>query len=119
MEKSIDTLRAEMWRDRYTAILNQYRTLAERERIMREEYGAMAQDLDDFYQERCDLNEALLQEKSECARLHQCLRELVDAGIKFLASLHSMEENDGSREAQFREAIETGRKEINGTDCDI
>lgn len=69
MEKSIDTLRAEMWRDRYTAILNQYRALAEREQIMREEHNVMAQDLDDFYQERCDLNEALLQERSECMRL--------------------------------------------------
>lgn len=63
MEKLNDTLRAEMWRDRYTAIFNQYRVLAERERIMREEYGAMAQDLDDFYQERCDLKEALLRAK--------------------------------------------------------
>lgn len=34
MEKSIDTLRAEMWRDRYTAIFNQYHSLAERERLM-------------------------------------------------------------------------------------
>ena len=37
MEKSIDTLRAEMWRDRYTAIFNQYRALAKREQIRREE----------------------------------------------------------------------------------
>ena len=114
MEKSIDTLLAEMWRDRYTAILNQYRALAERDRIMREEYEAMAQDLDDFYQERCDLNEALLQERSECMRLHQCLKELVDAGTQYLAFSQPIAGSDGSRETQFREVIETGRKEING-----
>lgn len=65
MEKSVDTLRAEMWRDRYTAIFNQYRALAKREKIMREEYDIMAQDLDDLYQERCDLKEALLQAKED------------------------------------------------------
>lgn len=137
MEKSIDTLRAEMWRDRYTAILNQYRALAERERIMREEYSAMAQDLDDFYQEKCDLKEALLREKEdnekysheaielrlrcekllpkayECNRLRACLKDMVDAGTLFLASMRaSIDEIDGSREVQFREAIEAGRKEL-------
>lgn len=146
MEKSIDTLRAEMWRDRYTAILNQYRALAEREQIMREEYEAMAQDLDDFYQERCDLNEALLREKEdsekylqevnklrlqlkqiqklvdeykksdanlerENARLRWCLKELVDAGTQYLAFSQPIAGSDGLRGTQFREAIETGRKE--------
>lgn len=111
MEKSIDTLRAEMWRDRYSAIFNQYHSLAERERLMREEYNAMAQDLDDFYQEKCDLKEALLQKELECARLHQCLKDLVDAGTDFLMSARgSIDGIDGSREAQFRKAIEKGRK---------
>lgn len=148
MEKSIDTLRAEMWRDRYTAILNQYRALAERERIMREEYSAMAQDLDDLYEERCDLKEALLREKEdskkysheaielrlrceklqekideceECeihlreenARLYSCLKDMVDAGTLFLAHVFaSVDRIDDLREAQFREAIEAGRKEV-------
>lgn len=111
MEKSIDTLRAEMWRDRYTAIFNQYRALAKREQIMREEYDVMAQDLDDFYQERCDLKEALLQKELECARLHQCLKDLVDAGTDFLTSVRGpIDGIDGSREAQFRNAIEKGKK---------
>ena len=111
MEKSIDILRVEMWRDRYTAIFNQYHSLAERERLMREEYNAMAQDLDDFYQEKCDLKEALLQKELECARLHQCLNDLVDAGTDFLMSVRRpIDGIDGSREAQFRDAIEKGRK---------
>ena len=111
MEKSIDTLRAEMWRDRYSAIFNQYHSLAERERLMREEHNTMAQDLDDFYQEKCDLNEALLQKELECARLHQCLKDLVDAGTDFLMSMRaSIDGIDGLREAQFRNAIEKGRK---------
>lgn len=146
MDKSIDTLRAEMWRDRYSAIFNQYHSLVERERLMREEYNAMAQDLDDFYKERCDLKEALLREKEdnikhsheaielrlrceklqekidkyeesdanlekENARLRWCLRDLVDAGTQYLAFSQSIDGSDGSREAQFREVIETGRKE--------
>lgn len=145
MEKSIDTLRAEMWRDRYTAIFNQYHSLAERERLMREEYNAMAQDLDDFYQEKCDLKEALLREKEdnikhsheaielrlrceklqekidkyeesdanlekENARLRWCLKELVDVGTQYLAFSQPIAGSDGSREAQFRNAIEKGRK---------
>lgn len=137
MEKSIDTLRAEMWRDRYTAILNQYRALAEQERIMREEYSAMAQDLDDLYEEKCDLKEALLREKEdnekyshevielrlrcekllskayECNRLRACLKDMVDAGTLFLAYVFaSVDGIDDLREAQFREAIEAGRKEV-------
>lgn len=148
MEKSIDTLRADMWRDRYTAILNQYRVLAEREQIMRKEYDAMARDLDDFYEERCDLKEALLREKEdsekysheaielrlrcekfqekideyeestanlerENARLRWCLKDLVDAGTQYLMFSQPIAGSDGSRATQFREVIETGRKEIN------
>lgn len=147
MEKSIDTLRAEMWRDRYTAIFNQYHSLAERERLMREEYNAMAQDLDDFYQEKSDLKEALLREKEdnikhsheaielglrceklqekidkyeesdanlekENARLRWCLKELVDVGTQYLAFSQPIAGSDGSREVQFRNAIETGKKEM-------
>lgn len=146
MEKSIDALHAEMWRDRYTTIFNQYRTLAKREQIMCEEYDVMAQDLDDFYQERCDLKEAFLREKEnsekysreaiefrlrceklqekideyeesnanlgrENERLHQCLKDLVDAGTDFLMSMRGpIDGIDGSREAQLRDAIEKGRK---------
>lgn len=134
MEKSIDTLRAEMWRDRYTAIFNQYRALAKREQIMREEYDVMAQDLDDFYQERCDLKEALLREKEdsekysreaielrlrceklqekideyeerevnlqeENTRLHRCLKDMVNAGTRYLAFSQPIAGVDGAREA--------------------
>lgn len=136
MEKSIDTLRAEMWRDRYTAFFNQYHSLAERERLMREEYNAMAQDLDGLYQERCDLKEALLREKEdsekysreaielrlrcekllpkayECNRLRACLKDMVDAGTQYLAFSQPISGVDGSRGVQFREALEVGKKEV-------
>lgn len=82
MEKSIDTLRAEMWRDRYTAIFNQYYSLAERERLVREEYSAMAQDLDDLYEERCDLKEALLREKEDSEKYS---REAIELRLKYEA----------------------------------
>lgn len=115
MEKSIDTLRAEMWRDRYTAILNQYHSLAKRERLMREEYNTMAQDLDDFYEEKCDLKEALLREEERSKRLQDCLKSMVDAGTDFLMSVRaSIDGIDGSREAQFRDAIEAGKEELDG-----
>lgn len=56
-------------------------------------------------------------------RLRQSLKELVDAGTKFLSSTHSIDWNDGSRETQFKEVfeevLETGKKVINGTDCDV
>lgn len=148
MEKSVDTLRAEMWRDRYTVIFNQYRALVNQNKILKEEYDVMAQDLNDFYEERCDLKEALLREKEdsekysreaielrlrceklqekideyeECeihlreenARLYSYLKDMVDAGTLFLAYVFaSVDGIDDLREAQFREAIEAGRKEV-------
>lgn len=48
-----------------------------------------------------------------CARLHQCLKELVDVGTQYLAFSQPIAGSDGSRATQFREVIETGRKEIN------
>lgn len=136
MEKSIDTLRAEMWRDRYTVIFNQYRALAKQNRILKEEYDVMAQDLDDLYQERCDLKEVLLREKEdsekysrevielrlrcekllpkayECNRLRACLKDMVDAGTQYLAFSQPIAGVDGSRGVQFREALEVGKKEV-------
>ena len=52
-------------------------------------------------------------------RLRQSLKELVDAGIKYISSTHSIDWNDGSRETQFQEVLETGKKEFNGTNCDV
>lgn len=40
---------------------------------------------------------------------------LVDAGTEFLASMRaSIDGIDGSREAQFRDAIEAGKEELDG-----
>lgn len=58
-------------------------------------------------------------EREKNKRLRQSLNELVDAGIKYISSTHSIDWNDGSRETQFKEVLETGKKEINGTNCDV
>lgn len=58
-------------------------------------------------------------EREKNKRLRQSLNELVDAGIKYISSTNSIDWNDGSRETQFKEVLETGKKEINGTNCDV
>lgn len=90
MDKSFDTLRAEMWRDRF------------------EEEGFRLRDA----QEQCAyLATEYHKLKDENERLLQCLKDLVDAGTDFLMSARgSIDGIDGSREAQFRNAIEKGRK---------
>lgn len=97
-EKYSDRDRAEMWRDYFeiTAL-----ELAE----LKENYTYL---VDEYRKER---------EKNK--RLRQSLNELVDAGIKYISSTHSIDWNDGSRETQFQEVLETGKKEINGTNCDV
>lgn len=92
MEKSIDALRVKMWIDRFEEASFRLRDAQEQCSFLVSEYNKL---------------------KEENLRLQDCLKELVEAGTKFLSSLHSTEENDGSRETQFREVIETGRKEIN------
>ena len=90
MDKSFDTLRAEMWRDRF------------------EEESFRLRDA----QEQCAyLATECHKLKDENARLRQCLKDLVDAGTDFLMSVRSpIDGIDGSREAQLRDAIEKGRK---------
>ena len=97
-EKYSDRDRAGMWRDYFETTALE---LAE----LKENYTYL---VDEYRKER---------EKNK--RLRQSLKELVDAGTKFLSSTHSIDWNDGSRETQFREVIETGKKEINGTNCDV
>ena len=58
-------------------------------------------------------------EREKNKRLRQSLNELVDAGIKYISSTNSIDWNDSSRETQFKEVLETGKKEINGTNCDV
>ena len=97
-EKYSDMDRAEMWRD-------YFETTALELKEFKENYAYL---VDEYRKER---------EKNK--RLRQSLNELVDAGIKYISSTHSIDWNDGSRETQFQEVLETGKKEINGTNCDV
>lgn len=97
-EKYSDRDRAEMWRD-------YFETTALELKELKENYAYL---VDEYRKER---------EKNK--RLRQSLNELVDAGIKYISSTHSIDWNDGSRETQFKEVLETGKKEINGTNCDV
>ena len=97
-EKYSDSDRAEMWRDYFETTALE---LAE----LKENYAYL---VDEYRKER---------EKNK--RLRQSLNELVDAGIKYISSTHSIDWNNGSRETQFKEVLDTGKKEINGTNCDV
>ena len=97
-EKYSDRDRAEMWR-------NYFETTALELKELKENYNYL---VDEYRKER---------EKNK--RLRQSLNELVDAGIKYISSTHSIDWNDGSRETQFKEVFEAGKKELNGTNCDI
>ena len=97
-EKYSDSDRAEMWR-------NYFETTALELKELKENYNYL---VDEYRKER---------EKNK--RLRQSLNELVDAGIKYISSTNSIDWNDSSRETQFKEVLETGKKEINGTNCDV
>lgn len=101
-EKYSDSDRAEMWRD-------YFETTALELKELKENYNYL---ISEYYEAR-EINK----------RLRQSLNELVDAGTKFLSSTHSMDWNDGSRETQFKEVfeevLETGKRALNGTDCDV
>ena len=89
-EKYSDRDCAEMWRD-------YFETTALELKELKENYAYL---VDEYRKER---------EKNK--RLRQSLNELVDAGIKYISSTHSIDWNNGSRETQFKEVLETGRKE--------
>lgn len=94
MEKSIDALRVKMWIDRYEEV-------SFRLRDAQEQCGFLASQYHNL--------------KEENLRLQGCLMALVDAGTEFLASMRaSIDGIDGSREAQFRDAIEAGKEELDG-----
>ena len=97
-EKYSDMDRAEMWRD-------YFETTALELKELKENYAYL---VDEYRKER---------EKNK--RLRQSLNELVDAGIKYISSTNSIDWNDGSRETQFKEVLETERKDLNGTNCDV
>ena len=101
-EKYSDRDRAEMWRD-------YFETTALELKELKENYNYLISE----YHEARETNK----------RLRQSLNELVDAGIKFISSTHSIDWNDGSRETQFKEVfeevLETGKRALNGTDCDV
>lgn len=97
-EKYSDRDRAEMWRDYFETTALELKELKENYTYLVDEYR---------------------KERGKNKRLRQSLNELVDAGIKYISSTHSIDWNDGSREAQFQEVLETGKKEINGTNRDV
>lgn len=90
MDKSFDALRAEMWRDKFEEESFRLRDAQEQCAYLATEYHKL---------------------KDENERLLQCLKDLVDAETDFLMSVRGpIDGIDGSREAQFRNAIEKGRK---------
>ena len=97
-EKYSDSDRAEMWRDYFETTALELKELKENYTYLVDEYR---------------------KEREKNKRLRQSLNELVDAGIKYVSSTHSIDWNDGSRETQFKEVLETERKDLNGTNCDV
>lgn len=97
-EKYSDRDRAEMWRDYFETTALELKELKENYAYLVDEYR---------------------KERETNKRLRQSLNELVDAGIKYISSTNSIDWNDGSRETQFREVLDTGKKEINGTNCNV
>ena len=91
-EKYSDGDRAKMWRDYFETTALE---LAE----LKENYTYL---VDEYRKER---------EKNK--RLRQSLNELVDAGIKYVSSTHSIDWNDGSRKTQFKEVLSTGKRKLN------
>lgn len=97
-EKYSDRDRAEMWRDYFETTALELKELKENYAYLVDEYR---------------------KERETNKRLRQSLNELVDAGIKYISSTNSIDWKDGSRETQFREVLDTGKKEINGTNCNV
>lgn len=97
-EKYSDRDRAEMWRDYFETTALELKELKENYTYLVDEYR---------------------KEREKNKRLRQSLNELVDAGIKYILSTHSIDWNDGSRETQFKEVLSTGKKKLNGTNCDV
>ena len=87
--------------------------------MWRDYFETTALELKELKENYAYLVDEYRKEREKNKRLRQSLNELVDAGIKYISSTHSIDWNDGSRETQFREVIETGKKEINGTNCDV
>lgn len=97
-EKYRDSDRAEMWRDYFETTALELKELKENYTYLVDEYR---------------------KEREKNKRLRQSLNELVDAGIKYISSTHSIDWNDGSRGTQFKEVLETERKDLNGTNCNV
>ena len=97
-EKYSDSDRAEMWRDYFETTALELKELKENYTYLVDEYR---------------------KEREKNKRLRQSLNELVDAGIKYISSTNSIDWNDGSRETQFKEVLETERKDLNGTNCNV
>ena len=87
--------------------------------MWRDYFETTALELKELKENYAYLVDEYRKEREKNKRLRQSLNELVDAGIKYISSTNSIDWNDGSRETQFKEVLETGKKEINGTNCDV
>ena len=87
--------------------------------MWRDYFETTALELKELKENYAYLVDEYRKEREKNKRLRQSLNELVDAGIKYISSTHSIDWNDGSRETQFKEVLETERKDLNGTNCDI
>ena len=87
--------------------------------MWRDYFETTALELKELKENYAYLVDEYRKEREKNKRLRQSLNELVDAGIKYISSTHSIDWNDGSRETQFKEVLETERKDLNGTNCDV
>lgn len=87
--------------------------------MWRDYFETTALELKELKENYAYLVDEYRKEREKNKRLRQSLNELVDAGIKYIASTNSIDWNDGSRETQFKEVLDTGKKELNGTNCDV
>ena len=99
--------------------INEKYSYSDRAEMWRNYFETTALELKDLKENYTYLVDEYRKEREKNKRLRQSLNELVDAGIKYISSTHSIDWNDGSRETQFQEVLETGKKEINGTNCNV
>ena len=99
--------------------INEKYSYSDRAEMWRNYFETTALELKDLKENYTYLVDEYRKEREKNKRLRQSLKELVDAGIKYISSTHSIDWNDGSRETQFKEVLETERKDLNGTNCDV
>ena len=94
-------------------MMNEKYSYSDRAEMWRNYFETTALELKDLKENYTYLVDEYRKEREKNKRLRQSLNELVDAGIKYISSTHSIDWNDGSRETQFKEVLYTGKKELN------